>query len=181
MMISGITVYDIQVLDFVKIMLGRISCIDTTDSRIESTTEDSCQAGFLETFMVSPLPAIFKVSFIFRLIIGRIQIVHSGFQASFHDSQVLIGKSNINHHFRFEIVEQGYQFVHIVCVDFCCLYIGITYCLDDFVAFLFCTAGNHNICKYIGILCHFVRNDSANTACTNNKNSTHFFKLRIKN
>jgi hypothetical protein len=29
-------------------------------------------------------------------------------------------------------------------------------------------------------LCHFVRNDSANTARTNNKNSTHFVNCELK-
>ena len=172
--ISGITIYNIQILNFVEIMFSCISCINTAYSRIESTTKNGCQPCFFETFVICPLPTVFEMSFIFRLVIGSIQIVYSCFQARFHNSQVLIGEGDVNHHFRFEIIEQSYQLVHIVGIDFCCFYIGVTYCLDDFIAFLFRTAGNHYICKNVGILCHFVCNDSTNTTCTDNKNSTHF-------
>ena len=103
--IAGITVYDVQILDFVEIMLGGVGGIDTAHSRIESTAEDSCQTSFFETFMISPLPTVFKMSFIFGFVVGSVQIVNSGFQTCFHNGQVLIREGNVNHHFRFEIVE----------------------------------------------------------------------------
>ena len=105
MMITCITVYDVQILNFVEIMFSCICRIDSTYTRIKTTTQDSCQPGFFETIVVSPLPAIFKMSFIFGLIVRSIQIVHSSFQTSFHNGQVLIGEGNIDNHFRFEVIE----------------------------------------------------------------------------
>ena len=100
--ISGITIYDIQILNFIEVMFGSISGKDRRYARIESTSQNSGQSFFFKAFMVCPLPAIFEMCFIFRLVISRIQIVHSGFQTSFHNRQVLIRKSNINHNIRLE-------------------------------------------------------------------------------
>ena len=105
MMVTCIAVYNVQILNLIKIMFSCISSIDTASSRVESAAEDSCQTCFFETIVISPLPAVFKMSFIFRLIVGGVQIVHSGFQTSFHNRQILIRESHINHHFGFEIVE----------------------------------------------------------------------------
>ena len=105
MMISCITVYDIQILDFVEIMFGCIGCVDSTDSRIETTAKNGCQTCFLETVVVSPLPAVFKMSFIFRLIVGCIQVVDTRLQTGFHNGKVLIRKSNVDYDFRLKVIE----------------------------------------------------------------------------
>ena len=109
MMVSCIAVYYIQVLNFIKMMFGSIGSIDAAYTRVETATEDSCQAGFFKTFFVCPLPTIFKVSDIFRLIIGCIQIIYSTFQTGFHDSKILIGKSHVYDNFRFETIEECHQ------------------------------------------------------------------------
>ena len=159
--ITGITVNDIQILYFIKVVFCRIGCINTTYPRIETATENSCQSGFLKTFVISPLPTVFKMSLVFRLIIGCVQIVYSGFKAGLHDGEILIGEGNIDYHFRFEVIEQSYQFIYVICVYFSRFYIGIANCFYYIVTFGFSTAGNHDVSKY--------------TARTDNKNSTHFF------
>ena len=105
MMVSCITVDDIQILDFIEVMFGSISRIDTTYSRVESASQDCGQASFLKAFLVCPLPTVFEVSFVFRLIVCRIQVVYAGFQTSFHDGQVLIRKSYVNNDFGFKTIE----------------------------------------------------------------------------
>ncbi|CDC90223.1 unknown [Bacteroides faecis CAG:32] len=105
MMITGITVHNVQILNFIEVMLCCIGSIDAADSRVESATKDSCQTGFFEAVVVGPLPAVFKMSFIFRLVICGIQIIDSCFQTGLHYGKVLIRKSNVNHHFRFKVIE----------------------------------------------------------------------------
>ena len=89
MMISGIAVYDVQILYFVKMMFGGVCSIDAANSRVENATEDGGQSGILEEFLIGPLPTLFKVGNIFWLIIGGIQIVDSTLQTSLHDGEVL--------------------------------------------------------------------------------------------
>ena len=103
--ITCIAVYDIQIMDFVKMMFCCVCCVYTTYSRVESASQDSSQTSFFETFFVCPLPAVFKVSFIFRFVVCCIQIVDSGFQTSFHDGQILIRKCYVNNDFGFKTIE----------------------------------------------------------------------------
>ena len=37
-MITGVTIYDIQIVDFIKMMFSRISCKDSRNTRIKTTT-----------------------------------------------------------------------------------------------------------------------------------------------
>ena len=56
MMVTCVTVDNIQVLYLVKVMLGSISRIDTGYTRIKATSENCRQACLLETLTISPLP-----------------------------------------------------------------------------------------------------------------------------
>ena len=76
-MISGIAIDNIQIVHFFKIMLCGISRIYTRYTRIKTATQNSCQSRLFETFLICPLPLIFKFSFIKRLIICRIQIIYT--------------------------------------------------------------------------------------------------------
>ena len=72
MVISSVTVYDIQILYLVEMMLRRISCVHTGNPRIETTSQDSGKTGFLETIFIGPLPAVLIFGFIERFVVGRI-------------------------------------------------------------------------------------------------------------
>ena len=77
--------------------------------------------------------------------------------------------------FGLEGIKKSYQFVHIVGIHLCGPDVWVTDCFNDSVTFGLCAAGNHDISEYIRILSHFVRNNGTYTACTDNKNFTHFF------
>ena len=174
-MIARITVYNIQILHFIKIMLGGVGSINTTYTRVETATQDSGQSGILKMFLVCPLPTVFKVSHIFRFIVGSVQIIDSAFEASFHNGKILIRECYVYDDFGFEAIKESYQFIHIVGIHLCGPDVRVTDCFYDSVAFGLCAAGNHNLSEYIRILSHLVRNDGTYTACTDNKNFTHFF------
>ena len=100
-------------------MLGCIGGIYAAYTRVETTAEDSCQSGIFKALFVCPLPAVFEMSYVFRFVIGCIQIIYSAFQTGFHDSKVLIGESYVYDDFGFEAVEERHQFhliKHIVAV-----------------------------------------------------------------
>ena len=133
--VACVAIDNVQIVHFVEMVLGCIGGIDTTYAGVESATEDSGEAGLFEALLVGPLPAVFEVGFILRLIVSRIQIVHSGLQAGFHDGEVLIGECHVDDNIGFETVEKGYQFVYIVSIDLCGLYGRIADGLSDGVTF----------------------------------------------
>ena len=95
MMVSGVAVYDIQILYFIEMMFGRISRIYTRYTRIEPATQDSGQAGIFKTFLVCPLPTVLVFSFVQRFVIGRVEIADTVCQAGIHDVEVLIRQSQV--------------------------------------------------------------------------------------
>ncbi len=134
-MVTGITVHNIQVVHLVKMMFCSVGCINTTYSRVEPTTQYSCQSCVFKTFLISPLPTVFEMSFIFRFIVCCIQIIHSSLQTSFHDGQILIRQSYIDDDFGFETIKQGYQFVYIVRIYLCSLNSWIADSFYDCITF----------------------------------------------
>ena len=54
--VTGITVYNIEVLNFIEVVLGGICSVDTTNSRIEPTAKYGGQTGLFEAIFISPLP-----------------------------------------------------------------------------------------------------------------------------
>ena len=168
MVIACIAIYDVQILDFIEVMLGGIGRIYTAHARVEAATENGGQAGFLEALLVGPLPAVFEVGHVLGLVVGRVQIVDTRFQTGFHDSQVLIGQGNVDDDFGLEAIEERNQFVHIVCIYLSGFDIGITDGFHDGVAFRLRAAGNHDFGEHVRILSYFVCNDGSYTACTDN-------------
>lgn len=51
MMVAGVAVYDVQILDFVEVMLGGISGVYACYARVESATQDGGQAGVFKAFL----------------------------------------------------------------------------------------------------------------------------------
>ena len=96
-MITGITVYNIQVMNFVEMMFGGISSINACHSGVETTTKDRSESCFLEFFFIRPLPAIFEVCLILWLVIGSVHIVYSGLKAGIHNGKILIRQCHIDY------------------------------------------------------------------------------------
>ena len=54
--VAGITVYDVEILNLLEVVLGGIGCEDAGHARVEAASQNGCQTGFLEALSVSPLP-----------------------------------------------------------------------------------------------------------------------------
>ena len=126
MMVACIAIDDIQIMYLIEIMLGSISGVDARHARIESASKNGSQSGILETFFICPLPAIFKMSHITRFVVSRVEVVHSSLEACLHDGEILIWQCQIEHDIRFELIEKGDQFIHIIRIDLSSLDIWIT-------------------------------------------------------
>ena len=124
-----------------------ISRKNSGNARIETASENGGQSFFLKTILISPLPAIFKLSLVFRLVVRRIQIIHPTFQASIHNRQVLIGQSHIHNNIGLKRTHQGAQFGNIVGIHSRRLYPVTTDRRCNLVALRFRAARQHNIGK----------------------------------
>ncbi len=54
--IARIAIHDVEIVDFIKIMLGSVSRVNARHAWVETTTENGCEASLFETLSVSPLP-----------------------------------------------------------------------------------------------------------------------------
>ncbi len=54
--VAGIAVYDVQILDFLEVVLGGVCRIDAGHARVEAAAQDGCQSGLFEALAVGPLP-----------------------------------------------------------------------------------------------------------------------------
>lgn len=125
-------------------VLGCVCGEHAAYSRVEAASENGGQAGFLEAFAIGPLPAVFEMSFVFRLIVGRVEIIDPAFQTCVHDREVLIGEGYVDDKHGLVAVEQFHKLrnavsIHTVGVDLGSLWHGFAYGIGYGVAFAFCT------------------------------------------
>ena len=155
--VTSITVHDVEVMDLVEVVLGGIGRIDTRYTWVEATTQDRCETSLFETVLVSPLPGILKVCFVLRLVVGRIEIVTTAGQTSVHDRQVLIGQGEVNHELRLIVREERLQLLHIVGIHLSSLDVHVVASFVDvgynLVALGLAAAGDHKFGKHVCILC----------------------------
>ena len=105
--VAGVAVDDVEVLNLVELVLGSVGSIDAAHTRVEAAAEDRCQAGLTEAVPVGPLPAVFEVSLVLRLIVGRVEVAHATSEAGVHDRQVLIGEGQIDYQVGLAAVDEG--------------------------------------------------------------------------
>ena len=178
MVVAGVAIHDVQILDFVKVVLGSICCEDAGHSGVESAAQYGSQSSLLKALAVSPLPAVLKVCFVLGLIVGRIHIVASCLQASLHDGEVLIRQGQIEHQFRLVVREQSHQLLHAVGIHLCCAHLCAIFLvqhLGQCYALLLSAAGNHHLGKHLGILAYLVGGYSSHTSGSDNQYSSHIY------
>ena len=84
-MVAGIAINDVEVMYLLEMVLCCSSSVDASHAWVESAAQDCGKASLLKTFAIGPLPAVFEVSLIARLIIGSVKIVHTTLQTCFHN------------------------------------------------------------------------------------------------
>ena len=83
-------------------------------ARVKAAAQQGGNPRVLKFLPVGPLPAVFKLGGVLRLVVGGVHIVHLGGQAGLHNGQVLIRQSQVQNHVRLYLVDQGSQLVHAV-------------------------------------------------------------------
>ena len=154
--IACIAIHDVEIVNFVEIMLGSVCRVDARYAWVKTTTKDGSETSLLEAFSVCPLPRVFEVGFVAWFIVGCVEIVHTSFQTSFHDGQILIRQGKVHYNFWFEIVKQRNKLIHIVCIHLGSLDVGIADCLYQRITLALCATCNHHFSKHVGVLSHLM-------------------------
>ena len=116
-MVAAVTVEDIDVVDLIELMLQRICGENTRYARIESGAEKRRDTGLLKSVMVCPLPLIFELCRVERLVVCGIDIRSLGRQACVHDGQILVRKREVQANVRLELFHDGNKLRYLICVD----------------------------------------------------------------
>ena len=173
-MVTGVAVDDVEIVHLLEVVLGGISRIDAAHTRVETATQDGGEAGLLETLAVGPLPLVFILGLVERLIVGRVEVVDPTVQTGIHDGEVLIRQSHVDDNIGLVFLEQSHQLVYLVGIYPVGHNAFVAYSLGNRIAFRLRAAGQHNLGKYIGVLRYLVRYHRSNATGADNKNFSHY-------
>ena len=171
--ITSIAVYDVQVLDLVEVMLCSVSSKDACHTWVKAAAQNCSKTCFFKSFLVSPLPRVFEVSFVLRFIVRRVEVRTSALQTSLHDSEVLIWQSQVHHQVGLETAEEFAKLLYAVCVYLSSLDVWAANCFYDSITLRLCAACYHDFAEYVCVLSHFVRSYCSYTTCADNKYFSH--------
>ena len=98
--------------------------------------------------MVGPLIFVTEAGLVARLVVGRVQVVHTRLQAGFHQCEILIGQGHVDQYVRPDATDQIDRLRDVVRID------GLrsnrpTNFLGDLIAFRFRATGQANFAKDI--------------------------------
>ena len=54
--VAGISVHNVEILNFVKVVLGSVGSVDACYARVETTAQYGCQSGLFKAVFIGPLP-----------------------------------------------------------------------------------------------------------------------------
>ena len=175
--VACIAVDDVEILDFVEVMLGGIGGEDACNTGVEATAEDSCQAGIFKALLVSPLPRVLEVSLVLRLVVGGVEIRASASQTCLHDGEVLIGQCEVDDELWLVVVEERLELLYIVGIHLSGLDVRVADSLNDAVALGLCAACDHEIGENVSVLCNLERCNCSDATGADHKYFSHCFLL----
>ena len=170
-MVTAVAVQNVDIIDFVKVVLLGISTKYTGYAGVKAAAQQSRNASLFEAFPIRPLPLVFELCRIFRFIVRSVHIVCLGCKASVHNGQILIGKCHIDHNVRLFLFDQSNQLVYIIGIDLCRGDLGSRLILQFFLELVTLglgTAGNADFCKYFAVLAALVNDNACHAAGSDN-------------
>jgi len=100
-MVTRVTINNIEIMYFIKMMFCRICGKNGCYPRIESAAQDCSQPGIPIPAGISPLPAVFIFCLIERFVICSIKVGYTCFKTGIHNMKVLVRQCDIYNNIRF--------------------------------------------------------------------------------
>ena len=173
MVVAGIAIDDVEVVNFVKVMLCSVGGIYAAHTWVKTAAEYGCQTSLLEAVHVSPLPGVFEVCLVLGLVVRGVHIVYPACQAGIHDGEVLIGQCKVQTQLRLVCVEQRLQLLYIVGIHLRSLCLGAVLFVQHLcqgITFLLASACYDEVGEYVRVLGNLVGSNRSDAACTNHEN-----------
>ena len=89
--VAGVGVHDVDRLNRVEEVLLGVGAEDVGHAGVEARAEEGGEASLLEACAVGPLPGVFELREVGRLVVGRVDVVDAGVEAGVHQVEVLVG------------------------------------------------------------------------------------------
>ena len=181
-MVAAVAVQNVDIVYLIELVLHRIRREYAGNAGIKAAAEYRRKPRLFKSLTVSPLPAVFKLCRVLRLVICRVEVVHTRCKAGVHDVQVLIRKCDIYYYLRLVILDERGQFLNVVCVHLCggddrlC---GRLQLLLKCVALCLCAARYHYFGEHVTVLAALIYYYSGNAACADYHCSAHFLSSCI--
>ena len=177
MVVACVAVNDVEVLNLVEVVLCSVCCEHSAHSRVEAAAQYCGESCLTETVHVGPLPRVLEVGFVLWLIVGSVEVVASAGQTSLHDGQILIWQGKVDDQLGLVVAQQSLELLHAVGIhlgslDVHCVALGVQVG-HYLVAFGLAAAGNHKLCKHVGVLRYLESSNGGNATCANHKYSAH--------
>jgi hypothetical protein len=118
--VAGVAVDDVQLVDLVEEVLLGVGAVDVGHAGIENRAEQRHE-GLLEAVPIGPLPFVFELGLVRRLVVGGVEVVDPGLEAGVHEGQVLVGQGDVEHQVRLERLDQGHGLGDVVGIKGGCL------------------------------------------------------------
>ena len=169
--VTAVAVQNVDIIDFVKVVLLGIGAEYASYAGIKAAAQQSRDASLFETFPIRPLPLVFKLCRIFRLVVCGVHIIGLGGKTSVHNGQILIGECHIDHNVRLFLFNQSDQLVYIIGIHLCRGDLGSRLVLQFFLELVTLglgTAGNADLCKYFAVLAALVNDNACHAAGSDN-------------
>ena len=175
--IARVAVKNVDVVDLIEVMLQGVSGKDARDARIEARAEQRRDAGFLEAVIVLPLPFVFKLRRVLRLVVRRIDVMRLRRKARVHDCQILVRQCEIQDDIGLLPLNQGDELVRLVRIhlrrrDF---RLAARELFLQCVALCLRAARNADFLKGVAVLAALVHGDACDAARADDQSLSHDF------
>ena len=94
--VATIAIENIQRMHLFNIVLGDVGRENIGDTWVEPTAQQRHDAAINKAVVIGPLPVIFELGLIARLVIRRVQIIDASFKAGIHYGKVLVRQCQID-------------------------------------------------------------------------------------
>ena len=174
--IAAVAIEDVELADRLELVLLQPHGEHAGNARIETRTQQRHQPGILEAVVIGPLPLVFELGLVLRLVIGGVEVIDACFEACIHDRQVLIRQREIDHQARADLPDQIDHRRDFLGVDLVRRHIlpgALLHARGDGIALALGAAGEMDIAEDIRVHRHLVDADRADAARTDHQDCGH--------
>ena len=178
--VAAVAVKNVNVVDLVKLMLHCVSGEHSCNTGIKAASEQSGDTCFFKFLTVCPLPLVFELCCVERLIVCGVNIVSLCSKAGVHYREILIGECEIEHNIGLVALNECDKLVNVVGIYLRCLDNrlggGLEFLLER-VTLGFGAARYHDPLKNFAVLAALVDSNGSNSAATDDHTFFHIPNL----